>query len=122
LFWIRRAVAPTPQFLQRLEARNRNQPCRRSGTPAKLVCMLPNREKNLAGDVVGARSVADEPQDEAIDARLVAREKGVHGEPVASCDPRNQRGVHHVTSRTRQWREPGKGGSPVNRGRFATVH
>jgi hypothetical protein len=43
----------------------------------------PNREKNLAGEVVRARGIADEAQDEAIDARLVAREQSVHGEPVA---------------------------------------
>jgi Cobalamin synthesis protein cobW C-terminal domain len=104
-FWGRRGVAPAPQFLERLEARNRKQPGRRSGAPLKLVRMPPNREKNLAGEVVGARRIADEAQDEAIDARLVAREQDVHREPVAGCDPRDQRGVRHVRSRARRRRD-----------------
>jgi hypothetical protein len=52
----------------------------------------------------------------------VAREQRVHGEPVAGCDPGNQRGVRHVTSRARQRRQAGTGGSDVNRGRFGMVH
>jgi len=88
----------------------------------KLVRMAPNREKNLAGEVVGARRIAHEAQDEAIDAGLVAGEQGVHGEPVARCDPHDQRAIRHVTSRTPHRREGGIGGSSVNSGRFAMVH
>jgi hypothetical protein len=84
--------------------------------------MPPNREKDLAGEVVGARRIADEAQDETIDAGLVAREQRVHGEPVAGCDPGNQRGVRHVTSRARQRCQAGKGGSHLNSGRFGMVH
>jgi hypothetical protein len=93
LFQVGRGVEPAPQFVERLEARNRKQPGRRSRAPPKLVRMPPNREKDLAGEVVGARRIADEAQDEAIDTRLVAREQRVHGEPVAGCDLGNQRGV-----------------------------
>jgi hypothetical protein len=46
----------------------------------------------------------------------------VHGEPVARCDPGNQRGIRHVTSCARARREAGTGGSPVNSGRFGMVH
>jgi hypothetical protein len=121
-FRVERGIAPAPQFLERLEAGNGKQPGRRSGAAPKFVCTPPNREKNLAGEVVAARRIAKEAQDEPIDARLVAREEGVHGEPIAGCDPRYQRGVRHVTSRARQRREAGTADSPVNSGRFATVH
>jgi hypothetical protein len=121
-YWLGRDVAPAPQFRERLEARNRKQPGRRSRVPPKLGRIPPNREKNLTGEVVGARPIADEAQDEAIDTNLVAREQGVHGEPVAGCDPRNQGGIRHVTSRARRRREVRTGGSPVNSGRFAIIH
>src|SRR5215470_20432452 len=84
--------------------------------------MPPNREKNLASEIVGARRIADETQDEAVDARLVAREQGVHREPVAGCDPRDQRGVWHVAARAPRRHEASTGGSPVNSGRFRMVH
>jgi hypothetical protein len=122
LFQVGRGVAPTPQFREYLEACNRKQPGRRSSALTKLVRIPPNREKNLAGEVVGARGIANEAQDEAIDARLVAREQGLHGEPIAGCDPRDQRRVCHVASRARRRREAGTGGSLVNSGNFATIH
>jgi hypothetical protein len=119
LFQVGRGVAPTPQFGECLEACNRKQPGRRSSAPPKLVRIPPNREKNLAGEVVGARGIADETQDEAIDARLVAGEQGVHGEPVAGCNPRDQRGVRHVTWRARRRGEASTSGGSVNSGHFA---
>src|SRR6476660_6095807 len=53
LFQVGRGVAPAPQLVERLEARNRKQPGRRSRTPPKLVRTSPDREKDLAGEVVG---------------------------------------------------------------------
>jgi hypothetical protein len=83
--------------------------------------MPPNREKNFAGKVVAARRIVNEAQDEPINARLVAREEGVHGKLIAGCDPRYQRVVRHITSRPRR-REAATAGSPISAGRFAGVH
>jgi hypothetical protein len=121
-FGVGRGGAPAPQFLERLEAGNRKQPGRSSGVAPKLVCTPPNREKNLTSEIVAARRIADEAQDEPIDARLVAREEGVHGGLVAGCDPGYQSRVRHVTSRARQRGEAGTAHRPVNSGRFANVH
>jgi len=48
--------------------------------------MLPGVDENLADHVLGQRAVAHDAEREAIDAQLVPREQGSHGELVASGD------------------------------------
>ena len=79
--------------------------------------------KHFAGEVVGGLRIADEAQDEAIDARHLIREQGVHGEPIADFDQVNKRGISPCHDRALGLgAECGHRRSPINIGRFGIVH
>jgi hypothetical protein len=50
----------------------------------------PDIQEHFADEVFGGGSVADEPQNESVDAHMVPREQHLHRKPIATGDPSDQ--------------------------------
>ncbi len=83
-------LRPAPQRRQGLEARDTQHPCRGGGTALELPGLPPDVEEYLADQVFRRRFVAHQPQNEPVHTNMVPRVQHLHGEPVATCDPRDQ--------------------------------
>jgi hypothetical protein len=53
-------------------------------------------EEYLAGDILGEGLAGEQPQYEAVDARMMPCEQDLHREPVAGCDLCDERLVRIV--------------------------
>ena len=92
-------IAPAPDRGHRLVAGDGQEPGRGRRAPLEPVCVPPRGDERFAGDVLGQRPVAHEPQDEAVDPGVVARIQDLHRRPVAASDPFEQCLVRLVLAR-----------------------
>src|SRR6516164_10526466 len=83
-------VPSTPERRNRLEARDRQQPCRYRRAPFEPTSLTPHVEKYLADHVLRGSLIANETNDEPKHPHMVAGIQHLHGEPIAVRDSSDQ--------------------------------
>ena len=82
-----------PHGRERFVPRHGQKPRRYRRTRLEPPGLPPDIQKNVADDVLRHRLVSHQPQNEAVDAQLMSRKQGPHGELIALSDPPHQ---HHI--------------------------
>src|SRR5262249_51211256 len=76
--------------------RDRQEPGRECRARLEAVSLSPHAQEHVAGQILRGRGIADQPQYEAIDPGVVAREQDLHRQAVAGGDLADQRLVRVV--------------------------